>query len=118
MATRVQASRAALRDGLVAAGTPGTWDHIVEQQGMFSYTGLTAAQCNALVEQHHIYLPDNGRIRCAPLRAVSMRPPRARRRQVADALPAVPSHSMAGINTNNCAYVVNCFDQVVREYPK
>jgi aspartate aminotransferase len=63
MASRVKESRKALRDGLVAAGTPGTWDHIVEQQGMFSYTGLSPSQCEALVEKYHIYLPDNGRIR-------------------------------------------------------
>ena len=35
--------RKALRDELVVLGTKGNWDHIVNQIGMFSFTGLT---CN------------------------------------------------------------------------
>lgn len=32
--------RAALREHLEKLGTPGKWDHITQQIGMFSYTGL------------------------------------------------------------------------------
>nr|XP_022911379.1 aspartate aminotransferase, cytoplasmic-like [Onthophagus taurus] len=41
MASRVVNMRHALRDALERFGTPGTWNHITSQIGMFSYTGLT-----------------------------------------------------------------------------
>lgn len=40
MADRVLLMRAQLKEKLQALGTPGTWDHITEQIGMFSFTGL------------------------------------------------------------------------------
>ena len=40
MAERILLMRKMLYDKLKALGTPGTWNHIVEQTGMFSYTGL------------------------------------------------------------------------------
>lgn len=40
MADRVLLMRAQLKAKLQALGTPGTWDHITEQIGMFSFTGL------------------------------------------------------------------------------
>lgn len=40
MSDRIRLMRTGLRDRLVALGTPGTWDHVVSQIGMFSYTGL------------------------------------------------------------------------------
>ena len=41
MSSRIISMREALRDRLVKLGTPGTWDHITAQIGMFSFTGLT-----------------------------------------------------------------------------
>lgn len=41
MAGRIHTMREHLQQALVKRGTPGTWNHIVEQIGMFSYTGLT-----------------------------------------------------------------------------
>jgi len=41
MANRIKDMRKALRDALVERKTPGNWDHIVNQIGMFTYTGLT-----------------------------------------------------------------------------
>ena len=41
MAERILLMRQQLYDKLKALGTPGTWDHIIRQKGMFSYTGLT-----------------------------------------------------------------------------
>ncbi|KAH7107528.1 aspartate aminotransferase [Auriculariales sp. MPI-PUGE-AT-0066] len=64
--------------------TPGTWDHIVKQIGMFSFTGLNASQSQTMTDKYHIYLTTNGRI------------------------------SMAGLNTNNVRYVAECIDKVVR----
>lgn len=38
---RIKNMRKLLRSGLEQKGTPGTWNHITDQIGMFSYTGLT-----------------------------------------------------------------------------
>ena len=40
MAERIIAMRAGLRERLEKLGTPGTWNHITDQIGMFSFTGL------------------------------------------------------------------------------
>lgn len=40
MSSRILKMRKALYDELVRLGTPGTWNHIIDQIGMFSYTGL------------------------------------------------------------------------------
>jgi len=62
---RIITMRRALRDELKSLGTPGTWDHIVSQIGMFSYTGLGPKQCDVLIQKYHIYLLRNGRISMA-----------------------------------------------------
>ncbi|CAH8518778.1 unnamed protein product [Dicrocoelium dendriticum] len=41
MAERVKLMRQMLYDSLLKLNTPGSWDHIIQQIGMFSYTGLT-----------------------------------------------------------------------------
>ncbi|VDN28717.1 unnamed protein product, partial [Cylicostephanus goldi] len=40
MSSRIKEMRAALRQHLEQMKTPGTWSHITQQIGMFSYTGL------------------------------------------------------------------------------
>lgn len=62
MSTRVIQMREALRAELIKLGTPGSWDHIVAQIGLFSYTGLTPAQAERLVQHYHVYLLRSGRI--------------------------------------------------------
>lgn len=42
--------------------TPGNWDHIVEQIGMFSYTGLTEGQVKHMTEKFHVHMMKNGRM--------------------------------------------------------
>lgn len=59
---RIQKMRDALKSELIKAGVPGNWDHITNQIGMFSYTGLNEKQCTILIEKYHIYLLKNGRI--------------------------------------------------------
>ena len=44
MADRIISMRQKLLDSLRAAGAPGGWDHVVNQIGMFSFTGLTPPQ--------------------------------------------------------------------------
>jgi len=41
MTDRIKAMRKALRENLEKLGTIGTWNHITDQTGMFSYTGLS-----------------------------------------------------------------------------
>eukprot|EP00906_Rhabdomonas_costata_P015817 RCo022693 len=67
MSNRIKKMREELFAELKRLGTPGDWSHIVKQIGMFSYTGLTPAQCEALISKHHIYLLTNGRISVAGL---------------------------------------------------
>jgi len=65
MADRVLEVRKLLRDSLEAKGTPGTWNHITDQIGMFSFTGLSPDQSKAMVDKHHIYMLANGRVSMA-----------------------------------------------------
>ncbi|XP_023716437.1 aspartate aminotransferase, cytoplasmic isoform X2 [Cryptotermes secundus] len=62
MANRVLDMRRGLKERLERLGTPGTWDHIVTQIGMFSYTGLSPRQVEHLTQKYHIYLLKSGRI--------------------------------------------------------
>jgi len=84
MADRVLEVRSLLRAGLEKKGTPGTWNHITDQIGMFSFTGLSPEMCERLISEHHIYLLKSGRI------------------------------SLAGLNKGNIQYMVDCVDEVVR----
>lgn len=62
MSKRIIDMRTQLRDKLVELKTPGNWDHITQQIGMFSYTGLNEKQVKFLIEEYHIYLLKSGRI--------------------------------------------------------
>jgi len=64
---RMNGMRTELRAALEKNGAKGTWDHITTQIGMFSFTGLTAKQCEQMIKKHHIYLTKNGRISIAGL---------------------------------------------------
>lgn len=83
MSTRIIKMRKQLKEELINLKTPGTWDHITEQIGMFSYTGLNEAQVKILIEKYHIYLLASGRI------------------------------SMCGINENNCKYVAESIHETI-----
>jgi aspartate aminotransferase len=84
MSSRIREMRAALRKHLEDLQTPGTWDHITQQIGMFSYTGLTANQVEHLVKEHKVFLLKDGRI------------------------------NLCGLNTKNVEYVAKAFDETVR----
>ncbi|KAF5543325.1 aspartate aminotransferase cytoplasmic [Fusarium mexicanum] len=47
--------------------TPGDWDHVLRENGLFSYLKLNSQQCQKLTDKHHIYLPPNGRINISGL---------------------------------------------------
>ena len=59
---RMNDMRQALRSALEAKRVPGDWSHITTQIGMFSFTGLTVKQSEAMVNKHSIYMTKNGRI--------------------------------------------------------
>ncbi len=84
MANRIIEMRQALYSSLVALKTPGTWNHIIDQIGMFSFTGLTGEQVKVLRDKYHVYMTTNGRI------------------------------SMAGLNTGNVHRFAEAVDWVVR----
>nr|CAG4718338.1 unnamed protein product [Naegleria fowleri] len=84
MSDRIKEMRQLLFDALQKRGTPGKWNHILEQIGMFSFTGLQKKHVQVLIEKYHIYLTDNGRI------------------------------SMCGLNRKNVDYVADAIDYVVR----
>ena len=67
MSGRIKDMRIKLKAALEKNGTPGTWDHIVNQIGMFSFTGLTKQHVSFMREKYHIYMTDNGRISMAGL---------------------------------------------------
>ena len=54
--------RTSLRSAIERRGVPGDWSHITTQIGMFSFTGLTQSQSEAMVKKHSIYMLKNGRI--------------------------------------------------------
>ncbi|KAL3470162.1 aspartate transaminase [Aspergillus californicus] len=85
MSGRIAEMRKGLRERLEQKNTPGGWEHITNQIGMFSFTGLTEAQVGVLREKWHVYMTKNGRI------------------------------SMAGLNTHNLDYFAEAVDSVVRE---
>lgn len=62
MSSRIIKMRNYLKEDLISLKTPGNWDHITNQIGMFSYTGLNEDQVKLLVEKYHIYLLKSGRI--------------------------------------------------------
>lgn len=88
MSSRIKQMRIKLRDSLVELQTPGNWDHIVNQSGMFSFTALSPEMVKRLEEKHGVYLVSSGRA------------------------------SVAGLNENNINKVANAFDEVVRFYSK
>ena len=65
MAARINEMRTLLRERLEAAGSEHDWRHITDQIGMFAYTGMTGEMCDALTNEHAIFLTRDGRISVA-----------------------------------------------------
>jgi len=83
---RISKMRKLLKEELVNNGAPGSWDHITDQIGMFSYTGMTPEQSTAMVEKHSIYMTANGRI------------------------------SVCGLTEKNVKYTADCIKECVEKY--
>ncbi|KAI9040663.1 aromatic-amino-acid aminotransferase [Aspergillus affinis] len=67
MSSRIRAMRTSLYDHLNQSGAPGTWDHLVQQSGMFGFLGLEPDVVRRLREDYHIYMAGNSRISIAGL---------------------------------------------------
>ncbi|CCE83841.1 Piso0_004431 [Millerozyma farinosa CBS 7064] len=89
MSSRINEMRVRLRDLLTKElHTPGNWDHIATQSGMFSFTGLTPEMVERLEKNHGVYMMSSGRA------------------------------SVAGLNEGNVEKVAKAIDEVVRFYSK
>lgn len=88
MSSRISKMREQWKLKLIALGTPGNWDHIVNQTGMFSFTGLTPEMVERLEKKHGVYMMSSGRA------------------------------CVAGLNDGNLEKFANAFDEVVRACSK
>ncbi|KAL3077175.1 hypothetical protein niasHS_013164 [Heterodera schachtii] len=84
MADRIISMRTQLREQLAKIGSKRNWDHIVNQIGMFCFTGITPEQVDRLTKEFSIYLTRDGRI------------------------------SMAGITSKNIEYIANALHEVTK----
>ncbi|MEJ4045946.1 amino acid aminotransferase [Erwinia sp. SLM-02] len=82
MRVRIQEMRQTLVDVLSQAAPGKNFDYLLKQRGMFSYTGLSAAQVDRLRNEFGVYLIASGRICVAGLNHNNVR-------QVAEAIAAV-----------------------------
>jgi aspartate/tyrosine/aromatic aminotransferase len=65
MRGRINGMRELLVKTLKAKGVPGDYSFITRQRGMFSFSGLTPPQVEALKQKHAIYIVGSGRINVA-----------------------------------------------------
>ncbi|OQE18221.1 hypothetical protein PENSTE_c018G09360 [Penicillium steckii] len=84
MSDRIRSMRKALYDHLLALETPGSWNHLIRQSGMFGFLGLSPEVVVKLREQYHVYMADNSRV------------------------------SIAGLNEGNVEYVANSIAEVLK----
>jgi len=69
MSGRILKMREMLRAAIEARNCPGQWNHITDQIGMFSYTGLTGEQVDFIEQKYHVYMLRSGRISMAGVSA-------------------------------------------------
>jgi aspartate/tyrosine/aromatic aminotransferase len=69
MAKRLSGIRTQLYDEMRRLNVKGTWEHIITQRGMFSYTGIPTDAVLRLRDEYHVYMLDDGRISLAGLNA-------------------------------------------------
>ncbi|RCK59576.1 Aspartate aminotransferase, cytoplasmic [Candida viswanathii] len=81
---RMKSLRQQVYEELKSLGTPGGWSNVVEQNGLFWYSGLTPEQNQRLIDQHHVYSTSVGRV------------------------------NIAGLNDQNVGYFCKAIDEVVR----
>ena len=80
----MKTSRTQLKSKLEEYGSIHNWDHVVDQIGMFCYTGMTKEQVARIADEHSVYLTADGRI------------------------------SIAGVSSTNVAYLANAMHEVTK----
>ncbi|CCW64892.1 unnamed protein product [Phytomonas sp. EM1] len=66
VSARIRTMRQLLYDNLKELGTPGSWEHILSQIGLFSLLGLTKEQCDYCIS-HNVFITQTGRANMAGL---------------------------------------------------
>jgi len=87
MSGRMQQMRVGLHKNLKDLGSEHNWDHVINQIGMFAFTGLNPDMVKELREKYAIYMTGDGRI------------------------------SIAGLNTGNLGYISEAFHKVTKGKP-
>ncbi|TRY61851.1 hypothetical protein TCAL_17186 [Tigriopus californicus] len=88
MSSRIIEMRQGLRERLEKLNTPGQWNHITEQIGMFFFHGTHTEMCQFLLKEKHVYLLKNGRI------------------------------SMCGVTPSNLDYLAESINEAVNKFKK
>ncbi|KAI5949236.1 AAT22 [Candida theae] len=83
--TRLKSLRHQILERLTKLKTPGDWQNVVEQKGLFWYSGLTKEQNEQLIAKHNVYSTTMGRV------------------------------NVAGLNDENIDYFCHAIDSVVRD---
>jgi len=87
MADRIIQMRKDLYAALKDNGCPGSWEHVMNQIGMFTFTGMKPKQVGILTDKFHVFLTKDGRI------------------------------SMAGLSTPKCKYLADAMKAAIAESP-
>ncbi|KAG5467196.1 hypothetical protein CUR178_00837 [Leishmania enriettii] len=66
MAERIRTMRRIVYEELLRLETPGSWEHVINQIGMFSYLGLLKEQCQ-YCQDHNVFITLSGRANMAGL---------------------------------------------------
>lgn len=85
MSGRMADMRKGLFDKLNSLGSPHNWQHIIDQIGMFAFTGFTKEIVDELRTKYAIYMTADGRI------------------------------SICGLNTKNLDYIADAFHSVTKD---
>eukprot|EP00831_Metopus_contortus_P055553 TRINITY_DN4705_c0_g1_i1.p1 TRINITY_DN4705_c0_g1~~TRINITY_DN4705_c0_g1_i1.p1 ORF type:complete len:197 (+),score=38.64 TRINITY_DN4705_c0_g1_i1:35-625(+) len=64
---RISEMRQCLYDKVKALKTPGSWEFIINQRGLFTYLNLNSEQCEKLISTKHVYILKSGRMCIAGL---------------------------------------------------
>jgi aspartate aminotransferase len=84
MSGRIIQMRHSLVKNLKDLGSEHSWQHLIDQIGMFAFTGLNKQMVDELREKYAIYMTADGRI------------------------------SIAGLNSGNIAYIADAFHAVTK----
>ena len=86
MTSRIKGCRHALKSELEKTDSTYNWDFLIQQKGMFAYTGLSESQVKRLKTEFGIYMMNSGRA------------------------------SITGLTVENAAYVARAFNEVTKKH--